>query len=239
MSSLQLDPGMIRVGDRLLALKVRRSPRAKRLILRLSPDEEALLLTLPAGVTRDAGLAFVRRQEGWIHQRLAALPDRVAFAEGVRLPLLGEEHEIRHAPTARRGVWREPGCLWVSGDADHLPRRVGDFLRAEARDLLRARAREKWSLLPAESARPLRRVSVRDTTSRWGSCSPAGNLNFSWRLIFVPEPVFDYVVAHEVAHLVHMNHSAAFWKLNDSLTPEMRTARRWLKEKGASLLRYG
>lgn len=239
MTSLQLDPENLRLGKRVLTLRLRRSKRAKRLILRLAPGEEALILTLPPGVSREQGVAFVQRQEDWIEQRLAQLSHRVPFAEGAFPPLLGEMHEIRHAPEARRGVWREEGCLWVSGSPEHLPRRVKDFLREEARELLRARAREKWNLLPARSARPLGRISVRDTTSRWGSCSSAGNLNFSWRLILAPEPVFDYVVAHEVAHLVHMNHSKDFWKLNDQLTPDMKGARRWLREQGASLLRYG
>jgi len=239
MTSLQLDPSLLLLDGRPVAVRVRRSSRAKRMILRIVHDEEALLLTLPTGVTREAGLDFVRRQQTWIQQRLSKLPDRVPFAEGAKLPLLGEEHEIRHAPEERRGVWREAGCLCVSGKAEHLPRRVSDYLREEARKLLRTRAREKWASLPAGTARPLRRVAVRDTSSRWGSCSSQGNLNFSWRLIFAPEPVFDYVVAHEVAHLVHMNHSPAFWQLNDSLTPDMHYARQWLRSQGARLLRYG
>lgn len=239
MPSLQLDPDILRLGDRTLAIRLRRSSRAKRMILRVAPGEDMLVLTLPPGVSREQGLTFVQRQEGWIKQRLARLPLRVPFTEGTRLPLLGKLHEIRHVPEARRGVWRDADCLWVSGATEHLARRLTDFLRAEARDLLRARAREKWELLPPQAARPLRQVSVRDTTSRWGSCSSAGNLNFSWRLIFAPEPVFDYVVAHEVAHLVHMNHSPAFWKLNDRLTSDMRSSRRWLRDEGARLLRYG
>lgn len=239
MQSVRLEPDILELDARALVLRLRKSPRAKRMILRLAANEDALVLTLPPGVPREEGLAFVRRQEDWIKQRLAERPARVPFAAGVRLPLLGEEHQIRHAPHARRGVWREGGSLWVSGSAEHLPRRLTDFLRNEARELLRARAREKWSLLDPQNARPLRRVTVRDTTSRWGSCSSAGNLNFSWRLIFAPELVFDYVVAHEVAHLVHMNHSPAFWQLNERLTGDMKTARRWLKERGSALLLYG
>ncbi len=82
------------------------------------------------------------------------------------------------------------------------------------------------------------RIAVRDTSSRWGSCSSARSLSFSWRLIFAPDYVRDYVVAHEVAHLREMNHGARFWAHVETLTPHMRRARKWLRENGRTLLRY-
>ena len=185
MTSLQLDPSLLLLDGRPVAVRVRRSSRAKRMILRIVHDEEALLLTLPTGVTREAGLDFVRRQQTWIQQRLSKLPDRVPFAEGAKLPLLGEEHEIRHAPEERRGVWREAGCLWVSGKAEHLPR-VSDCLR-EARKLLRTEP-GKWALpagaVPCGGGRARHEQPL-------GKLLLPGQPELSWRLIFAPEPVFD------------------------------------------------
>lgn len=239
MADKESDHEILLVDGSAVPLRLRRSPRARRLTLRLQPAEGALLLTLPPGVDRREGLAFAARQEGWIRGRLAALPPHIPFAPGSRLPLLGVEHEIRAMPAARRGVWREPGLLLVSGRPEHLARRVEDHLRGEARRLLAERARQKVAALPAGGGRALRRVTVRDTASRWGSCSARGDLSFSWRLILAPETVFDYVVAHEVAHLVHLDHSPAFWALTARLTPDPAGPRRWLRERGAELLRYG
>jgi predicted metal-dependent hydrolase len=221
------------------AIELRRSPRARRLSLRLDAAGDGVVLTLPPGVSKRQGLAFVEGHRAWLSERLAALPPRVAFTDGAVVPYLGRDHVVHHRPQARRGVWRSDGALQVSGQAEHLARRLGDFLKASARSEITARARAKAATLPAATARPLGRITLRDTTSRWGSCSAEGNLSFSWRLILAPEPVLDYVVAHEVAHLVHRNHGAAFWALVDELTPAMVDGRAWLKSQGRGLLRYG
>lgn len=226
------------LGDTEVPLRLRRSARARRITLRLAPAEGTLVLTLPPGVKPEEALGFARRQEQWVRARLSHLPPRIPFRSGSQVPFLGDLHEIRHVPRARGGVWREEGTFYVSGQAEHLSRRLHDHLRREARSHMTAHARELAEALP-EGARPLRRVSVRDTVSRWGSCSSTGNLSFSWRLIFAPRSVLEYVVAHEVAHLVHMDHSPAFWRLNGVLSPHVREARTWLRREGPRLLRYG
>ncbi len=123
----------------------------------------------------------------------------------------------------------------MRGDPAHLPRRVRDYLAALAQDEL-ARARPRARRADRDK---IARVGVRDTKSRWGSCSSSGNLSFSWRLVFAPEPVIDYVVAHEVAHLVEMNHGPRFWRVVASLTPDSAAPRAWLKRHRAELLAYG
>jgi predicted metal-dependent hydrolase len=112
---------------------------------------------------------------------------------------------------------------------------VTDFLRHEARRELSARAGEKAQRI----ARRPGRISIRDTQSRWGSCSSDGDISFSWRLILAPEPVLDYVVAHEVSHLVHLDHGPRFWALVEKLAAEVAGPRRWLRRNGGALLRYG
>jgi len=142
---------------------------------------------------------------------------------------------VAHDPRARRGVWRGPGTIVVSGQAEHLGRRLGDFLKREARQEITRRARDKATRID----RRVGRISLRDTRSRWGSCSSRGDMNFSWRLILTPDFVLDYVVAHEVAHLVELNHSRRFWKLTAELTAEMERAKNWLSREGALVHRYG
>lgn len=228
-------PESLEIDGRSVPLAARRNQRARRMNLRLDAGNGGLELTLPPGVSEDAALDFLERHQGWIAARLKRLPAPVAFQHGAELPILGERHRIQHAPWARRGVWREQGLLYVSGAAEHLARRVADYLKAEARRVCRARAEEKALAIGAR----LSRVSVRETRSRWGSCSSDGALSFSWRLILAPELVLDYVVAHEVAHLRHLNHSPAFWRLVAELAPDFEAQRRWLKRQGSGLWRYG
>lgn len=236
-------PSHLTFDGREVPLELRVSTRARRLSLRLDPGRGGLVLTLPEGLPVERGLDFIDRQSGWIVGRLAQLPPRVPFADGAVVPILGVEHRIRHAPWARGAAWPDSGLLWVAGAAEHLPRRVADFLKAEARRQVARRAREKAARLPALAAgsrmRTLGRIAVRETTSRWGSCTARGDLSFCWRLVLAPEPVLDYVVAHEVAHLVHLDHSPAFWRLCGRLAEDCEASRAWLRRQGMSLQRFG
>jgi predicted metal-dependent hydrolase len=192
-------------------------------------------LVVPRGVALSEAMRFLDSKRGWIAARLADLPVPVPFADGAELPLLGLAHRIRHLGTGRGGVVREAGEIRVWGHAEHVPRRVRDHLVALARHELAGRART----LAERLGRKPGRITVRDTRSRWGSCSAEGNLSFCWRLVFAPGPVLHYVVAHEVAHLAHMNHGARFWRLVETLDPEWRRHRAWLARHRAELLRYG
>ncbi len=226
---------MLRIGGDEVPVEVRVHARARRISLRVDRANGRVRLTLPRGVSLAEGLRFAARQEDWVAGRLAALPERVPFADGAVVPVLGHAHVIRHRPFARRGVWREAGAIHVSGPAEHLPRRVGDFLKREARAAIAPRARE----LAARIGRTPGRITLRDTRSRWGSCSARGDLNFSWRLVLAPEEVLHYVVAHEVAHLRHLDHGPRFWALCAELHGPTEAPRAWLRAEGAGLLRYG
>ena len=213
----------------------RRSARARRISLRIEPRAGAVVVTLPAQASAAAGQALLMAHTGWVAERLARLPQPVTLRPGADLPIGGKPHRIIHRPAARGGAWIEDGALHVTGEAAFLPRRVIDFLRAEARRQLAALATRK----AGAAGLPVRRVVVKDTTSRWGSCTAEGTLMFSWRLIMAPPFVQDYVVAHEVAHLRHMNHSRQFWALTGQLTPHRRAATSWLTAHGAGLMRVG
>jgi predicted metal-dependent hydrolase len=213
----------------------RRSARARRVSLRIDARGGAVVVTLPPRAGRRAGMALLMSHADWVAERLAALPDAVPFADGAMVPIGGHLHRIRHMPHARGGAWLQDNELCVSGAAEFLRRRVLDFLQAEAR-------RRLTVLVVAKSTRlgiTPRRISVKDTRSRWGSCASDGSLAFSWRLVMASELVQDYVVAHEVAHLRHMNHGKRFWALVDQLTPHAAEAIPWLRTEGSRLLRIG
>jgi predicted metal-dependent hydrolase len=204
--------------------------------LRVDSAGRKVELILPRGVPAGTGLRFLAAKREWIAARLQALPQPVPFVEGAIVPLLGVPHRIeRDRDPAAPPVRIVDGEIRVSGDPAHLARRVRDHLVITARAELAPRARR----LAARIGRDAARVNVRDTKSRWGSCSGQGNLSFSWRLILAPEPVLNYVVAHEVAHLVEMNHGPRFWQLVESLTPGSAAPRAWLKRHRNQLLSYG
>jgi len=219
---------------------VRISARSRRMTLRIDPAKGGPELVLPKGVALREAERFAAGNLGWLRAHLAKLPERVAFDDGREIPILGRPHLIRHRPDQRGGVWRveDPDGsaeLHVAGGADFLARRVTDHLKSEAKRIIAPRAREHADRLD----RQVGRLTVRDTRSRWGSCSPRGDLSFSWRLILAPEPVLDYVVAHEAAHLVEMNHSPRFWRVVEGLMPDFERHRAWLKRHGSRLHRYG
>lgn len=231
----RLRPGGLDMSAQDVPLELRRHPRARRISLRLNKAGDGIVLVLPQRTAVREALAFAERNGDWILEKLEAVPARVPFAAGAVIPLLGIDHVVEHDARARRGVWRGAGTITVSGQAEHLPRRLGDFLKREARQEISRRAREKAARIDQR----IGRISLRDPRSRWGSCSSKGDLSFSWRLILTPDYVVDYVVAHEVAHLVELNHSKRFWTLTAGLTAEMERAKDWLRREGSQVHRYG
>ena len=216
-------------------LELRESVRAHRMTLRVEPTRGVIQVVVPAGHSEYEAARFVGRHVAWVRSRLAALPPARPFVDGASIPVLGVEHRVRHDPMLR-GVGRcVAGELCVGGQSEHLGRRVRDLLIIESRRLLGERAHAMAAVLEAR----VRGISVRDTRSRWGSCTASGRLSFSWRLILSPESVFNYVVAHEVAHLREMNHSPRFWAEVARLTSEAAGARAWLRCNGPALLRFG
>ncbi len=193
------------------------------------------MLVLPTRVSEKAGLEFVKKELPWITEKLSELPGPVPFTDGQYVPIGGILHQIRHVPEQRGLVWVDGQELFVTGRSEHVPRRITDWLRKSARQEIAPRAQRYAS----EIGRPVKGVTVRDQKTRWGSCSTTGQLNFSWRLRLMPEYVMDYIIAHEVAHLRHMNHSQDFWNLVDRLNSDVIVAKKWLKENGSQLHRYG
>jgi predicted metal-dependent hydrolase len=221
-------------------VRLRRHRQARRYTLRIAAASREVILTIPPRGSVKEARAFAQKHGGWIAARLHRLPEAVRFADGVVFPLRGVPHRVVHRPGARGTVWTDAEAsgerlLCVAGDAPHIDRRIGDFLRREARRDLDAASRHYAASLGVG----VRRVTVRDQASRWGSCSTEGALSYSWRLILAPAFVLDYLAAHEVAHLVEMNHSPRFWRLVQRICPDHEGAKVWLDVHGSDLHRYG
>jgi predicted metal-dependent hydrolase len=224
---------------------LKRVATARRYTLRVRAATRDIVLTMPVKASLRQAQEFAQNHSEWIAERLARLPQQLPFAPGAKISLRGVTHLLRHCPeaadrTGRRGpVWLEARdgaeTICAGGDPAHFERRIADFLRREARRDLEAAVRRHAAAI----GRAPIALSLRDTSSRWGSCSAKGALNFSWRLILAPPFVLDYLAAHETAHLRHHDHSDKFWALTKSLCPETDRAETWLKTHGAQLHRYG
>jgi predicted metal-dependent hydrolase len=230
----------VRHLDRVYPIVVRRTAQARRYTLKVKTATREVLLTMPLRGSLATARDFAERHGGWLAQRFDKLPEMVDFKDGGTVPLRGEPHLIQHRQTARGSAWTESGAngqpvIAVAGDASFLPRRVRDLLKKEARKDIEAAARKHAAALGVS----IKRISIKDTTSRWGSCAADGSLSFSWRMILAPPFVLDYLAAHEVAHRKEMNHSVRYWRVVASIYPDYERAEAWLKRHGAELHRWG
>jgi predicted metal-dependent hydrolase len=231
---------LVKHGSQIYSVRLRRHRRARRYTLRIHPTDREAILTMPPRGTLSEARDFAQLHGGWIAARLGRLPKAAPFHAGTIVPLRGVPHRIVHRPGVRGTVWpetRDSGerILCVAGAAEHVERRVHDYMKREVRADLQEAVQSCAEALGVK----VKRLSIRDQSSRWGSCTSAGSLSFSWRLILAPPFVLDYLAAHEVAHLVEMNHSVRFWKVVARICPSMERARKWLDTSGNDLHRYG
>ena len=227
----------IEVAGRTLPVVLRRNAQARRMTLRLAPDGSEVRITLPRWGRSAEALEFARLRAGWIAGQLAAVPAPQVLADGSQVQLCGAALTLRHDPAAPRRVTLQagnPGAgeLVVGGPADALPARVKRWLEREARRLLS----EDLAFYCARAGLPPQRLMLSAARRRWGSCARDGTIRINWRLVMAPADVRRSVVAHEVAHLVHFDHSPAFHAALDGLFEgDLRAANRWLKLHGRAL----
>ena len=231
---------LVKHGSQIYSIRLRRHRRARRYTLRIHPSDREAILTMPPRGTIVDAKDFAQRHGGWIAARLGRLPKAAPFHTGTVVPLRGVAHRIVHRAGLRGTVWtevRDSGerILCVAGAVEHIDRRVHDYLKRQARSELQKAAQSYAQMLGVR----VKRLSIRDQSSRWGSCTSAGSLSFSWRLILAPPYVLDYLAAHEVAHLVEMNHSARFWRVVGRVCGHVERAKTWLDTHGNDLHRYG
>jgi predicted metal-dependent hydrolase len=232
---------MHEVAGRTLPLRIVENVRARRLTLRIDPGGQGLRVTVPPGIPTREVDRFIDSHQGWLEARLAKVPDKPQVRPGVKIPVRGVAHLIVHELSKRGSVTvsavdGQPALI-VHGERAHLPRRVADFLKREAKKDIEALVAKHTATV----GRKAKAVRFKDTTSRWGSCTSDGTLSFSWRIMMAKPAVIDYLVAHEVAHLKEMNHGPNFWKLCGELCPRTDEAKAWLKKNGGALqaIRFG
>ncbi len=227
-------PEFLQVGEEVLPLVIKRHRSAKRICLRYHPGDHAVSLTLPRHTRVVEGMNFLTQKSEWLITTLMEMPSKKRIKPGVVIPLCGERVRVKHDAQQHTAFMLKRGVLTIAGDRQEFTKRMTEALRKIARQEIAARAEK----MAKKTGRRIHRITVRDTRSRWGSCSSTGNLSFSWRLIFAPEEVMQYVVAHEVAHLRYMNHSDKFWSLVAYLCPDYEAAKAWLKLHGKELYRF-
>jgi predicted metal-dependent hydrolase len=217
-------------------IAIRLHPQARRLRLRLDPDNRRLLLTCPPRSSRRAAIAWAVGQRPWVDSELAKLPPGNPFEPGEIIPLEGQETRLDWSPSLSRIVRMDGDRLLCGGPLDGFGPRIETWLRKRARDLLSA----ETARVAACAGVSVRAVSIGDASSRWGSCSASGTIRYNWRLVLAPPEVLRWVVAHEVAHRVHMNHGAAFKALEIELFDgDIDAARSSLRLVGPRLKRVG
>ncbi|SFR40480.1 M48 family metallopeptidase [Litoreibacter janthinus] len=222
----------IQLGEPPIDVTLKHSAQARRMSLRVSGVDGRVSLTLPRRASLREAQAFLRAKEDWIRGHLDRQPETTWIAPGAVIPVEGRPRLV--AETRTRAVKLLEDHILVPPGSDKAGARVRALLKTLARDRL-AEASARYS---TQLGRPFGKITLRDTRSRWGSCTSEGNLMYSWRLILAPVEVLDYVAAHEVAHLVEMNHSAAFWGNVESLMPEYKAPRHWLRTHGSGLHRF-
>ncbi len=223
-------------------VEVRRHPKARRMTLRISRTQRTVIVTLPMQCDLAQAGQFLSNHLDWVRDRLTKMPAAMPFVDGGMVSLRGIPHRIifngarrAAAPVVTRISGIDTRELHVAGAIETAPRRLRSWLIEQARQDLKERVAYHTGRLGLKA----HKISVRDQTSRWGSCSSKGNLSFSWRLVMAPPQILDYVAAHEVAHLAEMNHGPRFWALVRKTCPQMDEAKQWLQAYGIELHRYG
>ncbi len=220
----------ITINNQQFPILIRKNARSKNMVLRYLPKKTSVSLSLPRHVSIRQGLNFAQSKSDWLEKQIAAHPQNTGLHDGAQIVVLGQRITICHV--GGRGTAQQDGDkLLVHGDAAFLERRVSEWVIAKARQEIEKHVQHKTALIGLRA----KKITLRDTTSSWGSCNHVGNLSFSWRLVFAPPEVLEYVVAHEVAHLVHLDHSPAFWRQVDVLCSYHKQSRAWLKRHGKEL----
>jgi len=240
---LPVQQALLEIGEKTVEVSLRANSRARRYIVKVDPITGEVSVTAPSRGSLSGALNFAKKERDWIAGMLANIPEPIEIKLGAQILHCGVLHallsfDVKENKNRRGPVWIDDMAalptIRVTGRPEHVPRRVRDWLKREARKYIGERVVEYSQALDVQP----KRVTIRDTTSRWGSCSALNYLSFSWRLVMAPAHVLDYVVAHEVAHLRELNHEPRFWRLVEQLVPHTKRSQIWLDEHGAALYRY-
>lgn len=218
------------IGDFSMVFKPHH--RAKRMKLRYDAATNSAVITMPPRSKKNDAEKFVKQNLTWLEKQRMAAPVRQYLFPGFIIPFKGQDHLIIHKPDSTGRVLIQNNEIIIGGPLEGLPVRLENYLRKQARIEIEPIAK----MMAFKINKKIKRIQIRDTKSRWGSCSSSGALSFSWRLIMTPPEILEYVVAHEVAHLEELNHSYKFWTVVDQLVDHAKNSRKWLKTKGQKLM---
>ena len=222
----------VRVGDRVLPLEVRKLPHARRLTLRLAPDGGAVRVSMPHWVSAQEALAFATSRSDWLAAQNARVPLAVPLAPGGTIAYRGRQLAIDWNTKAGRKPTVVDDQLLIGGPRESLPTRTARWLEGEAKCLIS----EDLAHYCIRLGKPAPRLALSRARRRWGSCAADGTIRINWRLIMAPDGIRRSVVAHEVAHLAHFDHSPAFHQcLADLFEGSIDAANVWLKRHGPAL----
>lgn len=234
---MKLNTLSVQISGVNVLIHLRESLRSKRLSLKLHQKENVFYLTTPPRAKQHDIMAFIQNVKPWMEKMLVHhQTENIPLTPGNTISVLGRPIEILYSYADKPSVTLESHFLHVKGfDAIIVPGLTKDWLRSHIFRYLSEKSQE----FAKQIERDIASINIKETLSRWGSCSSTGTLSYSWRLVFAPEAVAEYICAHEVAHLIEMNHSAAFWSIVAKLCPFYRVHREWLKSNGKDLFRYG
>ncbi|WP_262693665.1 M48 family metallopeptidase [Kordiimonas aquimaris] len=232
MTAVDRSLNYVNISGEQVPLSLRRNARAKRMILRVDRLSGDIKVTLPPRASQKAVRDFIAQHIGWIERERSKQNAALVIANGMLMPFMGAQSQLVFSGVPPRKISVENEQIVVGGPIDQAPARLERWLRAEAKRVLTTDARDYADQLGVT----FQRISIGDMKTRWGSCSSKGTLKFSWRLVLAPEMVRRYVAAHEVAHLLEMNHSERFWQHVAKCMPDFASHRRWLKKEGSQLM---
>ena len=235
MQSISKKHTEVLLKDKLVKLRIKINPRAQRIILKPNHLNNSIELVMPKFTKISDGLEFLNANKNWLINQFNNAPTPIPFKEGSIILFLGNNYEIKYTPELFSRVWTTKNTIHVSGKIDQISSLIKSWLKNNAQCTIDKKAKN----ISYKLNKKIKKISLRDTKTRWGSCGQNGKLSFSWRLIFAPPPILDYVVVHEVCHLAEMNHGKNFWELVDTFHPNKKFAQNWLKKNGDRLLLFG
>ena len=222
----------IKLEDRSLPVDARVNSRAKSIKLRFSRDYSSVIMTLPHARLKKEALLFLENSRGWIEKHLPHQDDLIQLIPGKTIQYLGEQIELCHQPHSRSSVWEEDEKLTIFGELNDFETILTSHFKKKLRSIVTELVETHSKTLGVS----YNKIYIRDSRTNWGCCSSQKNLSFSWRLIYTPIEVIDYLAAHEVSHLIEMNHSKKFWLIVKEICPNHLIHRQWLRQHGKFLL---
>ena len=215
-------------------LKINSSLKNRRMTIRIDSKARAAVLSVPKFYSKKRAYEFIKKHQNWIEEKIYSLPQIHKFAPEEQIDIFGKKITLKYDEKRSRIPLLKNDELYIGGEVAFFHRRVKDYIKKEAKKEFQQRS----VLMAQKIGCQIKSISIKDTKSRWGSCSSLKNINYNWRIALAPEYVIDYLMAHEVAHLKHQDHSTNFWECVQYLYPEMEKSRLWLKQNGQTLYLY-